>query len=128
MSSDHLTLQASRREEFVNIKRQIILCMEELDHTPDTSFERDVVCEEEDAFCLSLENIAALQKLLQQVMSLWNMAWDLVSIESSSLKRVTFFSPLRCYIRTQCRLALTDRCTDFSVISESSAISLCVTN
>lgn len=93
MSSDHLILQASRREEFVNIKRQIILCMEELDHTPDTSFERDVVCEEEDAFCLSLENIAALQKLLQQVMSLWNMAWDLVSIESSSLKRVTFFSP-----------------------------------
>nr|KAF6283538.1 protein regulator of cytokinesis 1 [Pipistrellus kuhlii] len=59
--------KASRREEFVTIKRQIILCMEELDHTPDTSFERDVVCEDEDAFCLSLENIAALQKLLQQL-------------------------------------------------------------
>ncbi|XP_066211446.1 protein regulator of cytokinesis 1 isoform X1 [Saccopteryx leptura] len=59
--------KASRREEFVNIKRQIILCMEELDHTPDTSFERDVVCEDEDAFCLSLENIATLQKLLQQL-------------------------------------------------------------
>ncbi|KAM4826144.1 protein regulator of cytokinesis 1 isoform 2-T2 [Thomomys bottae] len=57
----------ARREEFVNIKRQIILCMEELEHTPDTSFERDVVCEEEDAFCLSLENIATLQKLLQQL-------------------------------------------------------------
>ncbi|XP_006769662.1 PREDICTED: protein regulator of cytokinesis 1 [Myotis davidii] len=59
--------KASRREEFVSIKRQIILCMEELDHTPDTSFERDVVCEDEEAFCLSLENIAALQKLLQQL-------------------------------------------------------------
>ncbi|XP_054433575.1 protein regulator of cytokinesis 1 isoform X1 [Pteronotus mesoamericanus] len=59
--------KASRREEFVNLKRQIILCMEELDHTPDTSFERDVVCEDEDAFCLSLENIATLQKLLQQL-------------------------------------------------------------
>nr|KAF6411402.1 protein regulator of cytokinesis 1 [Rousettus aegyptiacus] len=59
--------KASRREEFVNIKRQIILCMEELDHTPDTSFERDVVCEDEDAFCLSLENIATLQKLLRQL-------------------------------------------------------------
>nr|XP_012319246.1 protein regulator of cytokinesis 1 isoform X2 [Aotus nancymaae] len=59
--------KASRREEFVSIKRQIILCMEELDHTPDTSFERDVVCEDEDAFCLSLENIATLQKLLQQL-------------------------------------------------------------
>ncbi|XP_019315854.1 protein regulator of cytokinesis 1 isoform X3 [Panthera pardus] len=59
--------KASRRDEFVNIKRQIILCMEELDHTPDTSFERDVVCEDEDAFCLSLENIATLQKLLRQL-------------------------------------------------------------
>ncbi|XP_061035903.1 protein regulator of cytokinesis 1 isoform X2 [Eubalaena glacialis] len=59
--------KASRREEFVNIKRQIILCMEELEHTPDTSFERDVVCEDEDAFCLSLENIATLQKLLRQL-------------------------------------------------------------
>lgn len=51
--------------------------MEELDHTPDTSFERDVVCEDEDAFCLSLENIATLQKLLRQVMSTQIMAWDL---------------------------------------------------
>uniref|UniRef100_A0A671G7X4 Protein regulator of cytokinesis 1 n=1 Tax=Rhinolophus ferrumequinum TaxID=59479 RepID=A0A671G7X4_RHIFE len=59
--------KASRREEFVDIKRQIILCMEDLDHTPDTSFERDVVCEDEDAFCLSLENIATLQKLLRQL-------------------------------------------------------------
>ncbi|XP_072474738.1 protein regulator of cytokinesis 1 isoform X2 [Notamacropus eugenii] len=59
--------KASRREEFINTKKQIILCMEELDHTPDTSFERDVVCEDEDAFCLSLENIAALQTLLRQL-------------------------------------------------------------
>ncbi|KAM6180763.1 protein regulator of cytokinesis 1 isoform 4-T4 [Erethizon dorsatum] len=59
--------KASRREEFLNLKKQIILCMEELDHTPDTSFERDVVCEDEDAFCLSLENIATLQKLLRQL-------------------------------------------------------------
>ncbi|OBS60721.1 hypothetical protein A6R68_08187, partial [Neotoma lepida] len=57
----------SRHEQFVNIKKQIILCMEELEHTPDTSFERDVVCEDESAFCLSLENIATLQKLLQQL-------------------------------------------------------------
>lgn len=51
----------------MGIKRQIILCMEELDHTPDTSFERDVVCEEEEAFCLSTENIAMLNQLLNQV-------------------------------------------------------------
>ncbi|XP_023364577.1 protein regulator of cytokinesis 1 [Otolemur garnettii] len=59
--------KASRHQEFVSIKKQIILCMEELDHTPNTSFERDVVCEDEDAFCLSLENIATLQKLLRQL-------------------------------------------------------------
>uniref|UniRef100_A0A8C0EFE0 Protein regulator of cytokinesis 1 n=1 Tax=Bubo bubo TaxID=30461 RepID=A0A8C0EFE0_BUBBB len=56
-----------RREEFVSSKRQIILLMEELDHTPDTSFERDVVCEDEEAFCLSKDNLAALQDLLQQL-------------------------------------------------------------
>ncbi|XP_032050653.1 protein regulator of cytokinesis 1 isoform X2 [Aythya fuligula] len=56
-----------RREQFVSIKRQVILCMEELDHTPDTSFEREVVCEDEEAFCLSTDNIAALQNLLQQL-------------------------------------------------------------
>ncbi|KAF2981343.1 hypothetical protein EK904_003800 [Melospiza melodia maxima] len=46
------TLKEQRREEFVSNKRQIVLLMEELDHTPDTSFERDVVCEDEEAFCL----------------------------------------------------------------------------
>ncbi|NWV28242.1 PRC1 regulator, partial [Origma solitaria] len=61
------TLKEQRREEFVSNKRQIILLMEELDHTPDTSFERDVVCEDEEAFCLSEDNIVALQNLLQQL-------------------------------------------------------------
>ncbi|XP_023801774.1 protein regulator of cytokinesis 1 isoform X2 [Cyanistes caeruleus] len=61
------TLKEQRREEFVSNKRQIILLMEELDHTPDTSFERDVVCEDEEAFCLSKDNIVALQNLLQQL-------------------------------------------------------------
>ncbi|POI33807.1 hypothetical protein CIB84_002445 [Bambusicola thoracicus] len=56
-----------RQEEFVSIKRQVILCMAELEHSPDTSFERDVVCEDEEAFCLSTDNIANLQSLLQQV-------------------------------------------------------------
>nr|XP_014128879.1 protein regulator of cytokinesis 1-like [Zonotrichia albicollis] len=60
------TLKEQRREEFVSNKRQIVLLMEELDHTPDTSFERDVVCEDEEAFCLSEDNIMALQNLLQQ--------------------------------------------------------------
>ncbi|NXM88725.1 PRC1 regulator, partial [Oenanthe oenanthe] len=61
------SLKEQRQEEFVSNKRQIILLMEELDHTPDTSFERDVVCEDEKVFCLSEDNIMALQKLLQQL-------------------------------------------------------------
>lgn len=41
--------------------------MEDLEQMPDTSFERDVVCEEEEAFCLSIDNITALKVLLSQV-------------------------------------------------------------
>ncbi|NWZ36882.1 PRC1 regulator, partial [Brachypodius atriceps] len=61
------TLKEQRREEFVTSKHQIIVLMEELEHTPDTSFERDVVCEDEEVFCLSKDNIVALQNLLQQL-------------------------------------------------------------
>lgn len=46
--------------------------MGELEYDPDTSFERDVVCEDEDAFCLSEENLAALKDLLQQVWGGWS--------------------------------------------------------
>ncbi|XP_072138263.1 protein regulator of cytokinesis 1b isoform X3 [Mobula birostris] len=56
-----------RRAEFVATKKKIILCMDELDQLPDTSFERDIVCEDEDAFCLSNENIIGLKTLLQQL-------------------------------------------------------------
>ncbi|KAM9311904.1 protein regulator of cytokinesis 1 [Gastrophryne carolinensis] len=63
-----LSAEKERREaEFVKSKKQIILCMEELDRLPDTSFERDVVCVEEEAFCLSKENLAALHQLLSQL-------------------------------------------------------------
>ncbi|XP_075063924.1 protein regulator of cytokinesis 1 isoform X2 [Mixophyes fleayi] len=63
-----LSVEKERREaEFVKTKKQIILCMEQLDRLPDTSFERDVVCEEEEAFCLSKENLAALHQLLFQL-------------------------------------------------------------
>ncbi|XP_069840326.1 protein regulator of cytokinesis 1 isoform X2 [Dendropsophus ebraccatus] len=63
-----LSAEKEQREaEFVKTKKQIILCMEELDRLPDTSFERDVVCEEEEAFCLSKDNLAALHQLLFQL-------------------------------------------------------------
>ncbi|XP_064013893.1 protein regulator of cytokinesis 1 isoform X2 [Pogoniulus pusillus] len=56
-----------RQEEFVRSRRQITLLMEELEHIPDTSFERDVVDEDVEAFCLSTDNLAALQELLRQL-------------------------------------------------------------
>ncbi|KAI1904123.1 hypothetical protein AGOR_G00002450 [Albula goreensis] len=63
-----LTAEKGRRHcEFVDIKKQIILCMEDLEQLPETSFEKDVVCEDEEAFCLSTENIAALRLLLGQL-------------------------------------------------------------
>ncbi|KAL0968804.1 hypothetical protein UPYG_G00272100 [Umbra pygmaea] len=63
-----LTKEKDRRHnEFVAIKHQIVVCMEELDQLPDSSFERDVVCEDEVAFCLSDDNITSLKLLLVQL-------------------------------------------------------------
>lgn len=53
----------------MELKKQITLHMEELDRVPETSFEKDVVCEDEDAFCLSRDNITALKLLLCQARS-----------------------------------------------------------
>ena len=41
--------------------------MEDLDQSPDDSFERDVVCETEDSFLLSTENMKALRTLHDKV-------------------------------------------------------------
>lgn len=62
-----LCLQARRHAEFKALKKQIILYMEELDHIPETSIEKDVLCEDEDSFCLSRENITSLKLLICQV-------------------------------------------------------------
>ncbi|XP_041792438.1 protein regulator of cytokinesis 1b isoform X2 [Chelmon rostratus] len=59
--------KAKRYAEFMDLKRQIILYMEELDHAPETSFEKDVVCEDEDSFCLSRDNITSLKLLVCQL-------------------------------------------------------------
>lgn len=63
----HLCLQTRRHAEFIGLKKQIILHMEELDHSPESSFEKDVVCEHEDSFCLSTENITSLKLLICHV-------------------------------------------------------------
>lgn len=43
------------------------MCMGDLEQEPETSFEMDVMCEDEEAFCLSDDNIASLKLLLSQV-------------------------------------------------------------
>nr|KAF6278978.1 protein regulator of cytokinesis 1 [Myotis myotis] len=58
--------KASRREEFVNIKTQIILCMEELNHTPDISFKRDVL------EVRKSQNEAVCEGLRAQIRELWD--------------------------------------------------------
>ncbi|KAJ7994773.1 hypothetical protein DPEC_G00252950 [Dallia pectoralis] len=67
----HIARQTAEKErrhtEFVSIKRHIVLCMDDLDQLPETSFEKDIVCEEEDAFCLSNDNISSLKLLLAQL-------------------------------------------------------------
>uniref|UniRef100_A0A3B4YXJ0 Protein regulator of cytokinesis 1a n=1 Tax=Seriola lalandi dorsalis TaxID=1841481 RepID=A0A3B4YXJ0_SERLL len=65
---DDLTKEKEHRhDEFVSIKKEIIVCMDDLEQNPETSFEMDVMCEDEEAFCLSNDNIAALKLLLSQL-------------------------------------------------------------
>ncbi|TNN00201.1 hypothetical protein fugu_011447 [Takifugu bimaculatus] len=65
---DDLTKEKERRhDEFVSIKKDIIACMGDLEQEPETSFEMDVMCEDEEGFCLSDDNIAALKLLLSQL-------------------------------------------------------------
>lgn len=63
-----LTKQKDQRhEEFVSLKKEIALCMEDLERQPETSFETDAMCEDEEAFCLSNDNIIALKMLHSQL-------------------------------------------------------------
>ncbi|KAM4618418.1 protein regulator of cytokinesis 1-like [Polymixia lowei] len=65
---DDMTKEKERRhDEFVSIKKRIILCMDDLEQLPETSFEKDVIGEDEEAFCLSNDNITALKLLLSQL-------------------------------------------------------------
>ncbi|XP_042352314.1 protein regulator of cytokinesis 1-like [Plectropomus leopardus] len=65
---DDLTKEKERRhDEFVSVKKEIIACMDDLERHPESSFETDVMCEDEEAFCLSNDNIASLKLLLSQL-------------------------------------------------------------
>nr|XP_014353475.1 PREDICTED: protein regulator of cytokinesis 1-like [Latimeria chalumnae] len=56
-----------RAAVFIGYKEKINQYMKEIGHSPDNTFECDVVYEDEDAFLLTTENIKALKVLLKQV-------------------------------------------------------------
>uniref|UniRef100_A0A673C9H7 Protein regulator of cytokinesis 1-like n=1 Tax=Sphaeramia orbicularis TaxID=375764 RepID=A0A673C9H7_9TELE len=64
---DELTKEKRRHLEFVSLKKEIALCMNDLEQQPETSFETDVMCEDDEAFCLSNDNMDALKLLLGQL-------------------------------------------------------------
>ncbi|XP_058623327.1 protein regulator of cytokinesis 1-like isoform X2 [Onychostoma macrolepis] len=70
---EHINTRNQERErrhaESVEMKRRITALMEDLEQHPDTSFEKDAVCDDEDAFCLSVENLSSLKVLLHQLES-----------------------------------------------------------
>ncbi|XP_077566341.1 protein regulator of cytokinesis 1-like [Stigmatopora nigra] len=56
-----------RHLEFMSLKQQIIACMNDLERSAQTSFEKDVMCEDNEASCLSTGNIDMLKKFLAQL-------------------------------------------------------------
>ena len=54
-------------KEFTSTRVNIVQLLEDLERCPNTSFERDIVCEEEDSFLLSTDNMKALRSLYEQV-------------------------------------------------------------
>lgn len=55
---------------FLGLRHEITNLMANIDHVPDTTFEKDAVLEQEDLFFLSDENIKSLEVLRLQVSAL----------------------------------------------------------
>ncbi|XP_052225919.1 protein regulator of cytokinesis 1-like isoform X3 [Dreissena polymorpha] len=65
-----LTLEKEKRmSQFIKHKKQIADLMLEIERAPETSFEREVMVEEESQFSLSAENMHALDALLAELVS-----------------------------------------------------------
>ncbi|XP_076368864.1 protein regulator of cytokinesis 1-like isoform X1 [Tachypleus tridentatus] len=56
-----------RLAKFLALKKQVIKLMEELETTPNTQLEREIVCEVESSFVLSQENIKAVKELHEEL-------------------------------------------------------------
>ncbi|XP_067129449.1 protein regulator of cytokinesis 1-like isoform X2 [Centruroides vittatus] len=56
-----------RQHKFSVLKQNIIKLMERMEHNPETSLERDLVCEDEEEFLLSKENLLAMEALQENL-------------------------------------------------------------
>lgn len=59
--------QEKRFKEFVSKKKQIVELCREVDRNPQSDFECEVLCEEDNTFLLSTENMKSLKVLLTEV-------------------------------------------------------------
>ena len=59
--------QEKRQKEFLSTKQKVVALCNEMDYDPETSFERDLICEDDEAFQLSTENMEALKSVVQEV-------------------------------------------------------------
>ena len=67
-----LMLQEKRYKEFLLTKRKVVALCNEMDYDPETSFERDLICEDDEAFQLSVENMASLKTVLHDVWAIFS--------------------------------------------------------
>ena len=60
-------LQEKRFHTFLRQKKQIADLMQEMDRSPETNFEKEVLCEEDTQFTLSADNMHSLDALVAEV-------------------------------------------------------------
>lgn len=63
----HFCVQDKRYSEFVTTKKKITELYDLLDFEPDTSFGCELICEDDDSFGLSTENMDKLRNLHNEV-------------------------------------------------------------
>ncbi|KAK2148040.1 hypothetical protein LSH36_519g02045 [Paralvinella palmiformis] len=98
---DHIRGLKSEKEKrqnlFVSMKKNIVKMLEDLEQCPNTSFERDLLCEEDDSFLLTNDNMAALRRyseeLRDQLETLWERLQLNIDERMEFRTRTTGFKP-----------------------------------
>ena len=63
-------LQEKRHKEFLSMKRKVVALCNEMDYQPESSFEKDIMSDEDDCFQLTTDNMDSLKTALQDVRNL----------------------------------------------------------